>query len=158
MTKEEKLEGKPAPKRVYFFTKEVLLRQKRKREEKAKQKAKEKRRAHNVRKQKKKTAEQRLYRKPAKDMWKDKRKQYEMFMVDVLLPRADIEWTKHTKIWAAYELYCAAVGQPKELGNRQLSALLRENFCWKTAHDGVMFGLRLKDVFVKIDEEVKINE
>lgn len=148
----EGLEGKP--KRRYFYTKAV----KRKKKQAAnKRKANEKYRKRRKDSHKAMSAEKRVHHKEAVDGWVVKRTQYNLFMQDVLTPRADIEWTTLAKIDTAYHMYCQAIGQVPECSRKALSALLRENFCWKQALSGIHFGLVLKDVFVRAQDEVKVN-
>lgn len=153
----EEIAGAPAPvrkKRLYFLSKEVIAKKKAEKEARAKKKAYAARKKR-LKAQKKESIERR--KKPVVDSWAGRREQYALFMQDVLLPRANIEWTKLSTIMEAYSLYCKAVGQPEEITLRGMALLLRENFMWKYRGEGTDFGLVLKDVFVKVEDEIKIN-
>ncbi len=94
----------------------------------------------------------------AQELWKKYREQYDAFMPDVLIPRGKNEWTSYKKLYAAYLLYCKAVGWEPIIPYKGLGVLLGENFCRKTKNE-LMFGCVMRSgVFIDSSNGVVVEE
>jgi hypothetical protein len=79
-------------------------------------------------------------------------------MPDVLVPLGKNEWTSYKKLYAAYLLYCKAVGWEAIIPRKCLGVLLAENFCRKTNNE-LVFGCVLRPgVFIDSTNGVEVEE
>jgi serine acetyltransferase len=91
-------------------------------------------------------------------VWAPYREQYNAFMADVLVPRGRIKFIRFTKIYAAYEMYCKAVGWEPIMSRTVLGTLLTENFNKQTSIQ-VVYGCDIRPgVFLDTDGGVIVEE
>jgi hypothetical protein len=145
------VETPPPKKRVRFLTKETkakLAMQARKRRDKLRKR--KERRAIRLSKEEVKLAVDKLSTKRVKKQWEESHKQFELFMTDALIPRANKEWTSGTAIYKAYEKYCRAINQTVDTKLYRFYDFLRDHYMNKQMAAGQFFGCILRpNLFVE---------